>query len=341
VVVTYNSALLVTRCLDSLFATIEPEDEVLVIDNASTDCTPLMIADSYAWVRLDRSEENLGFGGACNRAAARARGRYLVFLNPDTEPQPGWLAALLAPLDAAPETTLVTAKLLLPGQPYRVDTFGNAVHISGITTCRGWGSASHAYTRLEEVSAVSGACFAMTAALFQRLGGFDGRLFMYFEDTDLSLRARLAGCRCMAVPDAVVLHNHTPGFSPTKLRYLERNRWWSLLKVYRRRNLVALAPVLLVSECLAWSMAAHGGWRHVVAKTLAWVDIIRWLPHLAPARAAIQRTRAVTDRELWRMHGTRLPFAQVTTGALGRLGEQVAWILFGTARGLVNVFARG
>src|SRR5919204_388230 len=102
------------------------------------------------------------------------------------------------------------------------------------------------------LDAVRGACFAVPRPLFARLGGFDERLFLYFEDTDLSLRARLAGHRCLAVPGAVVVHDHRPGFSPAKLRYLERNRWWTLLKLYRVRTLLALAPVLGLSEVVAW-----------------------------------------------------------------------------------------
>src|SRR5207244_2520602 len=143
--------------------------------------------------------------------------------------------------------------------PQLVDTFGNEVHISGITTSRGWGESADSYTRLEEVSAISGACFAMSGALFQQLGGFDERLFLYYEDTDLSLRARLAGYRCIAVPDARVLHDHRAGFSAAKLRYLERNRWWTLLKIYRWRTIIALVPVLLMGELVAWAMAVRSG----------------------------------------------------------------------------------
>jgi GT2 family glycosyltransferase len=340
VIVTYNSAALIDRCLDAVRATVSAEDEVLVVDNASTDGTAAQVERSHPFVRLERSTRNLGFGAGCNLGAALARGSQLVFLNPDTEPRPGWLSALLAPLDAAGDSVMATAKVLLAARPNPVDTFGNEVHISGITTCRGWGLPADSYTQIEEVDAVSGACFAVSRRLFQRLGGFDERLFMYFEDTDLSLRARLAGGHCLAVPEAVVLHDHRAGFSPAKLRQLERNRYWTLLKVCQGRSLLALVPVLALAEVLAWGMAASSGWRHIAAKCLSWVDLVSWFVDLPAARHDVQRTRVVSDVELLRCHSTRLSFAQVSQGAQRQVAERFAGLLFGGARSVVSTFAR-
>ena len=335
VVVTFDHRDVVVRCLDALRASLGPEDEVVVVDNASRDGTVEQIAATHPWVRVERSARNVGFGAACNRGARVAAGRHLVFLNPDTEPTPGWLDALLAGLRAVPDAGLATARLLLPGAPARIDAFGNDVHLSGITPSRGWGEPASRYDALEEVSAASGACLAISRELFGRLGGFDERLFLYFEDTDLSLRARLAGHRCVAVPDATVVHDHRPGFSPVKLRYLERNRWWTLLKLYRVRTLLALAPVLGLSEVVAWGMAAKCGPRHVLAKGRAWAELARWLPDLPAERARVQATRAVSDGQLLRLHATRLPFRQAGDGALVGAGERMAAAAFAGGRALV------
>jgi GT2 family glycosyltransferase len=344
-VVTFNHRDVVPRCLDALRATIGPADEVIVVDNASADGTADLIATRYPWVRLVRSPHNGGYGAANNLGAGLARGEYLVFLNPDAVPLPGWLEGLLEGLvRAAGEGTpggpdraagvLVTARLLLAGAPERVDTFGNEVHISGITTSRGWGRPAGADTEPEEVPAVSGACFAVRRRLFQRLGGFDTRLFLYFEDTELSLRARLAGCRCVALPAARVLHDHRPGFTAAKLRLLERNRWWTMLKLYRWPTLVALAPVLAMGEVVAWGMAARSGRSHLAAKALAWADLLRWLPALPGARREAAGVRAVSDRALLRLHATRLPFAQVANGTVAQAGEGLAALAFAGGRTL-------
>jgi GT2 family glycosyltransferase len=346
VVVTFNHRHVVPRCLDALRETLGPADEVIVVDNASADGTADAVATGYPWVRLLRAGHNGGYGAANNLGASVARGEYLVLLNPDTVPLPGWLEALLggltpaAPGQPGPEV-LATARLLLAGAPHRVDTFGNEVHISGITTSRGWDLPAVWGAAPEEVAAVSGACFALRRALFQRLGGFDARLFLYFEDTELSLRARLAGCRCVALPGARVLHDHRPGFSPAKLRYLERNRWWTLLKLYRWPTLLALSPVLALAEVVAWGMAARSGPGHLRAKAMAWIDLLRWLPDLPAARRQAARLRAVPDRALLRLHPTRLRFAQVAGGPAARAGERLVAFAFAGGRTLTYALGEG
>jgi len=332
VVVTYNHRGIISSCLDALSTTIGPNDEVIVVDNASSDATAEYVADHYPLARVIRSAANAGFGAGCNRGARAAQGRCLIFLNPDTQPQAGWLDALLAGLQAVPNAGLATGKLLLARAPNRIDAFGNEVHISGITTSRGWGEPAARYDRLEEVAAISGACLAVGQDTFERLGGFDERLFLYFEDTDLSLRARLAGLRCIAVPDALVLHDHRPGFSPVKLRYLERNRWWTLLKLLEWRTIFALAPVLLLAEILAWAMAVRGGPHSVIAKALAWKDLVGWLPELRQARTRVGANRVVKDSRLLTRHVARLPFSQLVDGAAARGAETICARAFGAAR---------
>ena len=339
VVVTYNHRTIISRCLSALSATLGPNDEVIVVDNASCDGTADDVARCLPWVYVMRCDANAGFGAGCNRGARNAQGRYLVFLNPDTEPQAGWLDALLAGLRAAPDAGLATGKLLLARAADRIDAFGNEVHISGITTSRGWGEPAVRYDRIEEVSAVSGACFAVRRDTFERLGGFDERLFLYFEDTDLSLRARLAGLRCVAVPDALVLHDHRPGFSAVKLRYLERNRWWTLFKLLEWRTIVALTPVLLVAEILAWGMALRGGPGSLIGKALAWTEFVGWLPELRQARTAARANRMIRDSELLARHGARLPLSQLADGADMRGVESFCERLFAAARRMTVAIA--
>jgi GT2 family glycosyltransferase len=165
-VVTYNSRHVLPACLDALRETIGLDDEVVVVDNASGDGTADHVTDAYPWVRLVRLGRNAGFGAAHNLGASIARGEYLVILNPDTRPLPGWLDALLDGLTRAPGPALATAKLLLATTPDRVDAFGNDVHLSGITTCHGWREPASVFRQVEEVAAVSGACFALARALF-------------------------------------------------------------------------------------------------------------------------------------------------------------------------------
>jgi GT2 family glycosyltransferase len=280
---------------------------VLLFDNASTDRSGALAA--ARGVRVLRSEQNLGFGGANNRAAAVARGRCLVFLNPDTLVEPGWLDALLAPLAGRPGAA--TAKLLLMDRPELIDTCGNAVHLSGITVCRGFGRPAERFAAPEPVLAVSGACFAIDRASFERLGGFDERFFMYLEDTDLSLRAALAGLPCHFAPASRVRHRHWPGFGPTKLYWLERNRYLMLARLWSPRTLLGLLPHLALVELLVWSYALLRGRAALAAKRDAWRWLARHLRTLLAARRRTQALRGVPDAALlprcaWRLDLTEL-----------------------------------
>jgi GT2 family glycosyltransferase len=326
IIVTYNHRRHIERCLCALLPTLGSDNQVLVVDNGSSDGTPDLVAAVFPNLKLVRNSSNRGFGAACNQASRITESQYLVFLNPDTEPLDGWLDALLGALEASPRAGLATPKLLLRATPELIDTFGHDVHISGIATCRGWGQPADSHTNLEEVAAISGACFVIGRDLFEHLGGFDERLFLYYEDDDLSLRARLSGYACIAVPDSHVLHDHRPGFTPRKLRFLERNRVWTTLKLYDRSTLLALVPSLLLAELLGWGMAVTSGPGHIFAKSRVGWDIVRWLPGLLRARRQVKHV--ISDRTILQSHCPRLSFAQVATGPLARQAERVTAAAF-------------
>lgn len=337
IIVTYDSREVIRSCLDALLATIGADDEVVVVDNDSTDGTADVIAAYGPPVRLLRADSNLGFGGGANLGARAARGAKLVFLNPDTQPRPDWIEALLIVLAENDDRVLVSPKLLLTREPGRVDALGNNLHISGIATARRWGELAARHSSREEVGAISGACFAVSRDIFAQLGGFDERFFLYCEDTELSLRARLAGYRCLATASAEVLHDHRPGVSAAKLYYLERNRWWMLLKLYRWRTILGLVPVLVLAEAGVWAMAILAGPSHVGAKARAWIGLLRWLPGLNEARRVASRNRTLPDRAIFRLHDSRLPFAQVATGRLARFSQGVSTASFAVARAVAEL----
>jgi GT2 family glycosyltransferase len=124
------------RCIPSLLSSISQQDEVIVVDNASSDGSPEWLELTYPQIQLIRSTENLGFGGGNNLGSSYANGSYLGFLNPDTMVEPDWLDELVMVLENESTVGLATSKILLLNNPDRINTCGNDMHISGIT-CRG------------------------------------------------------------------------------------------------------------------------------------------------------------------------------------------------------------
>jgi GT2 family glycosyltransferase len=315
IVVSYNSRAYLPQCIDSIVCELGPRDELIIVDNGSIDGSADMVAERFPQARLVRSE-NVGYAGGNNRGAALARGEYLVFLNPDTILSAGALAALLAPFERPGDVGMTTACIVHMSQPDVINTCGNTMHYTGLTYCRGAGQPRTCYAESAEVDAVSGAAFAMRRALFEALGGFDERFFMYVEDTDLSWRARLAGYTCLYVSAAVVAHDYQPAYAPAKAFYLDRNRHFMLLKNLSRSTYLRMLPGLLLGEIVTWGFMLLKGPRYWGVK----LRVYRWLwsqrgAIQAPCRPVQQRS----DRELAGRMTYRLDFDQLANRQLARL----------------------
>jgi len=180
--------------------------EVIVVDDGSTDRTCAWMAQVQG-LRYHQRAANGGFIAACNDGAALARGQYLVFLNNDTIPQPGWLDALLDTFAAHPDTGLAGSQLLYPDG--RLQDAGGVVFADGSAWSYGrFESADDPrYSHVRQSDYCSGAALAIPRTLFQSLGGFDPRYApAYYEDTDLAFAVRAAGHQVRMQPHSRVLH---------------------------------------------------------------------------------------------------------------------------------------
>lgn len=208
VIPVYNQFAHTLACLRAI-ATHPPAAaiEVIVVDDGSSDETATALPQ-VAGLRYHRRASNGGFIAACNDGAALATGEYLVFLNNDTVPQPGWLDALLETFAAHPDTGLVGAQLLYPDG--RLQEAGGIVFADG----SGWNYGRFEspldprYAFVREADYLSGAAIAVPRSLFERLGGFDSRYTpAYYEDTDLAFAIRALGLKTLYQPAACVVHD--------------------------------------------------------------------------------------------------------------------------------------
>lgn len=234
VIPTLNARDLLAAALESLEHQTRTADEIVVVDNASSDGTVELLADRFPQVRVVRNERNLGFGAAVNRGALALDGDVLVLVNNDVTCEPEFLERLCAPF--ADEAVGMAAGVLLQGDaPGLIDSAG----IELDTTLRSWDLGWNApYDALDGAGGPVGPCGGAAAyrlAAFRRLGGFDERLFAYWEDVDLALRFIADGWRCELVRDARALHRHgaTLGAASPAQRRLEAFGRGYVLAKYR------------------------------------------------------------------------------------------------------------
>ena len=298
VIPTWNGAALLGPCLESLAAQTCRDAEVCVVDNGSTDGTLALLAERFRWVKTVRFAENRGFSAAVNAGIAEARGDVIALLNNDTRADPRWLETLARTLATRPDIGFCASKMLSMAEPGRLDNAGIDYRVDGFAITRGAREPDGAaWSAPREVFGACAGAAAYLRELFDDVVAFDERFFAYYEDVDLSFRARLRGWRCLYVPEAVVLHRQGASTVPSIRNVLvARNRVLTWLKnmpgpLLRRRPLAY--PRALVAA--AWSDVRLGRAR---AHLAGLAGVVRLLRSVLDDRARVQRSRRVAIDEL-------------------------------------------
>ena len=193
------------------------------------------------------NSRNAGFGSAINQGLRSSQAPYIATLNDDAVPHPQWLESLLYAMIGRPDAGMCASQVRLYGE-HRLDSVGMLVSRDGSSKQRGQGKPPEDFPVTEEALLPSGSAALYRRAMLEEIGGFDDHFFLYCEDTDLGLRARWSGWKCLYVPDAVVEHHysHSAGSaSPLKAYLVERNRLFVLVKNFPTPMLLAAPWVSL------------------------------------------------------------------------------------------------
>jgi N-acetylglucosaminyl-diphospho-decaprenol L-rhamnosyltransferase len=268
-IVTYNSRRLIDPLLTHLQQELAHLDaEVVLVDNASYDGTAQQVRAAHPWVRVIDSTTNLGFAAGNNLAARHARGRHLLLLNPDALPAPGALRRGITLMDQHPQAGLGGGELRGTDgsrQPsarmfptLRDEFFTLAGLAARHPTSRLFGRLDRRWADPEQAALVDwipGAFVFIPAAVWARLGGFDERFFMYYEEVDLCRRLQAAGLQVHYWP--TLKATHIGGASARTVAQaqvsksgsqLERWRMRSALLYYRKQHGPAAAALLHALE---------------------------------------------------------------------------------------------
>ncbi|WP_158088800.1 glycosyltransferase family 2 protein [Thermoactinospora rubra] len=295
IIVTYRSAAYIGRCLEAVSRAVDGLDaEVIVVDNDSPDDTVAAVRSAAPWATTLPRTDNDGFAGGCAAGAELAKGRHLLFLNPDAVVRPDALAELLACARAHPDAGVVGGRCVTEdgtsdprswwGRPTLWSLLCFATGLSTVfpghrlfdpESPRPW-SGDPGETR--RVPIVTGAMMLVERELWDRLGGFDTRIFMYGEDADLCLRAAELGYRPMVTARAAFLH--PGGMSSSSAR--------KQLLLYTGKATVVRRHFPRVTRPLALALLLLGVWLRATASGA-----------VAPPNAARQG-RPTSQRQDWK-----------------------------------------
>ena len=301
IIVNYNSGALLDRCLQSLLAQTFCADELVVVDNASTDAESQSFLDAITTATVIRSETNLGYGGAINLAVRTIdTPDYIVCLNPDAFPEPDWLEAMVNAADSHPDYGSFASLMLREDDTSVVDGAGDELHFTGIPWRRFHQQELHDNLQTEPVfSACAGAALYRTV-LFNQLGGFDDVYFMYVEDIDLGFRLQLAGYPCLFVRDAIVHHIGsavTGEGSDFSVYFGHRNLVYCYFKNMPLLLLLTTLPFHILANLVTLIVLAVKGRGGAIGK--AKLDALKKLPSAIRARNNV--SRKVSSRHIWRL----------------------------------------
>jgi N-acetylglucosaminyl-diphospho-decaprenol L-rhamnosyltransferase len=299
-VVSFNSATYLHRCIDNLRKQTEPRFEVVIVDNASRDADAIRLPEDprFSLIRLDR---NLGFAAANNLAAAGAKAPWLVTLNPDAFPQPDWLETLLAAAAEHPDTAMFGSTQLFEHDPGMVDGEGDRYSIFGVA----WRAN---YAKRHDPPYFSGEVFSPCAAAamyrrdyFEAVGGFDESFFCYYEDVDLGFRIRLLGGVARQVGPAIVHHvssGVTRDYGDFMRYYCYRNLVWTMAKNVPLPGLIMVASLCVLTMLYLFVFR----WRAVRTRTAlrALHDGVIGVGPALRQRREIQARRVASQADLFR-----------------------------------------
>ena len=263
VILNYNGAEMLRRFLPSVIE-YSPEGEVIVADNASTDNSVEVMRNEFPAVRLIKLDKNYGFADGYNKALQQVEAEYFILLNSDVEVTDGWLAPMLAFMDANSDVAACQPKLLSYKEKEYFEYAGGAggfIDRYGYPFCRGRifdtvEKDNGQYDCVVDLFWATGAALMIRSADYRSAGGLDGTFFAHMEEIDLCWRLRARGRRIVCVTDSIVYHVGGATLAKSNPRKTFLNFRNNLLMLYKNLSPQELSSVMRRRAILDYVAAA-------------------------------------------------------------------------------------
>ena len=300
IIVNWNGRHYLEECLNALRKQTFKPFETILIDNGSHDGSVSWVRKTFPWVRVIDLPRNTGFCHANNLGYAASRGKYIALLNNDTRVDSNWLYYLTNKMEKDERIGICASRILLFEKPEFLDAAGDAYDFSGVGFRRGHGARANSFAHYEEVFGACAAAASYRKSMLDEIGFFDEDFFAIGEDIDLSFRAKLAGYKCVYVPEALVYHkvSGTIGVESTFQVYQSRR---NVEYVYFKNMPLVLIfltfPIHLLYNLLTFIQAIKQ--RRLSLFLKAKLDFLLHFKEVYENRRKIQKQRKISLKDLF------------------------------------------
>jgi GT2 family glycosyltransferase len=316
IIVNWNGLRWLRQLLPSLAEQSFRDFEIVVVDNGSADGSLEFLRQAHPEVLAVPLKENTGFAAGSNAGIRASRGKYVVLLNNDTRPERAWLGELVRPAEADPSVGMCAPLILDADREDRLDSAGIAVSWDGFSRQMRHGEPVPDDLPQQECLAPSGCSGLYRREMLDQIGLLDEDFFCYCEDTDIGLRGRFAGWKCVLSPGARVHHYYSQSGGRAlakKIFWVERNHYyvaiknypWFLLLLLPLTSLRRLAAQLFMTlhgrasgKVLRGDLSVAGALRAFAG---AYLSLLVRLPRMFRKRRSIRATRKLSARQCYRL----------------------------------------
>ena len=306
IIVNWNGKKFLGDCISSIFGQTYSNYEAILVDNGSTDGSSDFARTTFPRLKIIALDQNYGFAKGNNIGMKEAMKdeslTYILLLNVDTRLDPRFIEELVAVAESNDQIGACQPRMLNMMDTSLIDAAGITLDKSGNAIQLGYHEKDgEQFKQAKEVFGVNAGAALYRRSMLDKIGLFDEDFFIYFEDVDLAIRARLDGWKSVYVPGAVVYHNHSHAFgkdSPVKAYLIERNRYYYIAKTLPRGILLKfllMKPASMVKLCLYLIIRKKDAGMALVY-TRATIDGLKRLPQMLIKRRGIRKGKQVEDQ---------------------------------------------
>lgn len=345
VIATWNSE----KHLSDLFLSLSDMDypknrwHLVIVDNGSKDKTVDILGKwqtkLHNFKTIIYNTTNLGFAPANNQGmeyALKNKADYVVLLNDDVIVESNWLTNLIATMEQNKDIGLAQPLITRYPEVDKINSFGNKYHFLGFGYCFGEGESIKKFNLADyEPAYVSFTAVSIRADALKQIGLLDANYFSYHEDADLCFRVRLADWNILAVYDSIVHHKYKFPSLKDKKRYfwLEKNRFYLILKFFKLKTLLLIAPACLFMELGLIFYSILKGFFLQRLKAYGWILIN--LPKIFKERRVIQKSRKFDDYKLFDLMTGKIEFQEIKNPLLTYIANPLLNLYFKIIKKLI------